>query len=116
MAINPELRLVRSPYEDGEELVAVPALPLDVAFVHMNRADARGNAQFLGPDLYFDDLYCMAAKRRFVSCEELVETSDLAKAGSFHTLPSSSGGRVIETRRADSRLPPATPRRSFQRE
>jgi glutaconate CoA-transferase subunit A len=86
MAINPELRLVRSPYEDGEELVAVPALPLDVAFVHMNRADARGNAQFLGPDLYFDDLYCMAAKRRFVSCEELVETSDLAKAGSFHTL------------------------------
>ena len=58
---------MRSPYADGEELVAVPALPLDVAFVHMNRADARGNAQFLGPDLYFDDLYCMAAKRRFVS-------------------------------------------------
>jgi glutaconate CoA-transferase subunit A len=86
MAINPELRLVRSPYEDAEELVAVPALPLDVAFVHMNRADARGNAQFLGPDLYFDDLYCMAAKRRFVSCEQIVATSDLGKAGSFHTL------------------------------
>jgi glutaconate CoA-transferase subunit A len=52
----------------------------------MNRADARGNAQFLGPDPYFDDLYCMAAKRRFVSCERIVETSDLAKGGSFHTL------------------------------
>jgi len=86
MAINPDLRLVRSPYEDGEELVAVPPLSLDVAFVHMNRADARGNAQFLGPDLYFDDLYCMAAKRRFVSCEAIIETSDLAKGGSFHTL------------------------------
>jgi glutaconate CoA-transferase subunit A len=86
MQINPELRTVRSPYADGEELVAMPALDLDVAFVHMNRADARGNAQYLGPDLYFDDLFCMAAKRRFVSCEKLVETKDLAGEGSLHTL------------------------------
>jgi glutaconate CoA-transferase subunit A len=86
MDINPELKTVRSPYEDGEELVAMPALPLDVAFVHMNRADARGNAQYLGPDFYFDDLYCMAAKRRFVSCEKLVETKDLLAEGSLHTL------------------------------
>ena len=40
----------------------MPALPLDVAFVHANRADARGNAQYLGPDWFFDDLFCMAAK------------------------------------------------------
>ena len=43
MKLNPELRTVRSPYADGEELVAMPALELDVALVHMNRADARGN-------------------------------------------------------------------------
>ena len=86
MRVNPELRTVRSPYEDGEELVAVPALPLDAAFVHMNRADASGNAQFLGPDLYSDDLFLMAAERRFVTCEQLVETRDLMKSGSFHTL------------------------------
>jgi len=86
LRINPELRTVRSPYADGEELIAVPALPLDAAFVHLNRADAQGNAQFLGPDLYFDDLYLMAAKRRFVTCERLVETRDLLKGGSFHTL------------------------------
>ena len=86
MRINPDLRLVRSPYEDGEELVAVPAIHLDVALIHMNRADVRGNGQFLGPDPYFDDLYCMAAKRRFMSCERIVETSDLSKAGSVHTL------------------------------
>jgi glutaconate CoA-transferase subunit A len=86
LRINPELRTVRSPYEDGEELVAVPALPLDAAFVHMNRADASGNAQFLGPDPYFDDLFLMAAERRFVTCEQLVETRDLMKSGSFHTL------------------------------
>jgi acyl CoA:acetate/3-ketoacid CoA transferase alpha subunit len=86
LRINPELRLVRSPYADGEELVAMPAIPLDVALVHVNRADARGNGQFLGPDPYFDDLFCMAARRRFVSCEKVVETADLLKGGSPHTL------------------------------
>jgi glutaconate CoA-transferase subunit A len=86
MRLNPELRTVRSPYADAEDLVAMPALELDVALVHMNRADARGNAQFLGPDLYFDDLFCMAAKKRFVSCERIVPTEDFLKAGSVHTL------------------------------
>ncbi len=86
MRINPELRTVRSPYEDGEELVAMPAIHLDAALIHMNRADARGNGQFLGPDPYFDDLFCMAAKRRFMSCERIVETADLPKGGSVHTL------------------------------
>jgi len=81
------LRTVRSPYDDEEELVAMPALRLDAAFVHLNRADARGNAQFLGPDLYFDDLFLGAAQgRRFVSCERVVATSDLLDEGSFHTL------------------------------
>lgn len=84
--IHPGLRTVRSPYEDGEELVAVPALALDAALIHMNRADASGNGQFLGPDLYFDDLFCMAARRRFMSCERIVPTRDLLAEGSIHTL------------------------------
>ncbi len=83
---NPDLKLVKSPYADGEELVAVPALELDVALIHMNRADAAGNGQFLGPDLYFDDLFCGAAKRRFMSCEKIVPTKDLTSEGSVHTL------------------------------
>lgn len=84
--INPELKLVQSPYEDGEELVAMPALELDVAFIHMNRADLRGNGQWLGPDFYFDDLYCMAAKQRFMTCEKIVATEDFQKEGSLHTM------------------------------
>jgi glutaconate CoA-transferase, subunit A len=86
-----EIRTVVSPYVDpetgaAEELVAMPALRLDVALVHQNRADAGGNAQFLGPDLYFDDLMCQAAQRAFVTCERLVDTGDLLKEGSHHTL------------------------------
>jgi glutaconate CoA-transferase, subunit A len=73
MRVNPELRTVRDPYGD-EELVAMPALNLDVALVHMNRADRHGNAQYLGPDPYFDDLFCLAAKRRYVSTEQIVDS------------------------------------------
>jgi glutaconate CoA-transferase subunit A len=88
MDVNPGLRTVRSPYDDGEELLAVPAIRLDAAFVHLNRADPRGNAQFLGPDLYFDDLYLGACEpgRRFVSCERVVATEELLTEGTFHTL------------------------------
>ncbi|MSO58658.1 MAG: CoA transferase subunit A [Thermoleophilia bacterium] len=86
LALNPHLRTVRSPYDDGEELVAVPAIRLDVAICHLNRADLGGNAQFLGPDLYFDDLFLGAAARRFVSVEKVVPTAELGAGGSIHTM------------------------------
>lgn len=86
MRVNPQLKLVKSPYEDGEELVAMPAIGLDVALIHMNRADIHGNGQYLGPDPFFDDLICGAAKRRFMSCEKLVPTEELLKEGPVQTL------------------------------
>jgi glutaconate CoA-transferase subunit A len=86
LKFNPHLELVRSPYEDGEELVAMPAIELDVALIHMNRADEAGNGQFLGPDFFFDDLFCLAAQRRFMSCEQIIPTKDLLSEGSIHTL------------------------------
>jgi glutaconate CoA-transferase subunit A len=76
--VNPDLQTVRSPY-GGEELLAVPALHLDAALVHLNRADARGNAAFLGPDLYFDDLFCQAAEKAYLSCERIVPTEELGE-------------------------------------
>ncbi len=65
----------------------MPALELDVALVHANVADAAGNAAFLGPDPYFDDLMAQAAKTAYVSCERVVATDDLlAEAGCAHAL------------------------------
>ena len=84
MRVNPGLRTIRSPYADGTELVAMPAISLDVAFIHLNRADAHGNGRYLGPDPYFDDLFCLAAKRRFVTCERL--ETDLFDSGPPQTL------------------------------
>ena len=85
LRVNPHLRMVDSPYDD-ESLVAMPALRLDAALVHLNRADARGNAQFLGPDPYFDDLFCMAAQHAYVSCERIVSTEELTTGSSVQTL------------------------------
>lgn len=81
-----DIRTVRSPYDDGEELVAMPALPLDVALVHMNRGDRGGTGQYLGIDPYFDDLFCLAAKRRFLSVERIVETDDFLSEGPVQSL------------------------------
>jgi glutaconate CoA-transferase subunit A len=90
LTMNPDLATITSPYPDAdglhEELVAIPAFEIDVSLVHMNRADAGGNGQFLGPDLYFDDLFAKAAKRTFLSCEKVVPTEDLLDEGTFHTL------------------------------
>ncbi|HEY7439427.1 MAG TPA: CoA-transferase [Acidimicrobiia bacterium] len=86
LARQAEIRTVTSPYDDGEELVAAPALELDVALVHMHRGDARGNGQYLNVDPYFDDLVCMAAKRRFMSVERIVATEDLRGAAPVQSL------------------------------
>lgn len=83
---DPSLRSVVSPYDDAEELVAVPALKLDVALVHLNRADRHGNAQYLGTDPYFDDLFCLAADRAYVSVERIVDTAGLTVEAPVQTL------------------------------
>lgn len=85
LAASPRIKTIASPYSD-DVYVAVPALNLDVALVHVNRADSGGNGQFLGPDPYFDDLMTMAAARSILSAEKIVPTADLLAEGSFHTL------------------------------
>ena len=81
MRLNPALKTVTSPYPDGEVLVAMPALNLDVALIHMHRGDRGGSGQCLGIDPYFDDLMCMAAQKRFMSVEKLVDTDQFLRAG-----------------------------------
>ncbi|HEX6310199.1 MAG TPA: CoA-transferase [Acidimicrobiia bacterium] len=88
---HPHLRTVRSPYPgpdgaEGEELVAAPAIDLDVAVVHLNRSDARGSGQFLGVDPYMDDLMLRAATTGFVSAEKVVPTEDLMREGPVESL------------------------------
>lgn len=85
-----ELKTVTSPYPDesgaAETLIAMPALNLDAALVHLNIGDAHGNAAYTGVDPYFDDLYCTAAEKRYVSVERVVETDELVKSVPLQSL------------------------------
>ena len=97
LTLNPDLRLVRSPYGAGSpfvhdpadadvELVAMPALHLDAAVVHTNRADSAGNGQILAPDAFFDPLFLGAADRRFLTTERMVENGTLTDEGPIATV------------------------------
>jgi glutaconate CoA-transferase subunit A len=72
---------VHDPADADVELVAMPALHLDAALVHTNRADTAGNGQILGPDAFFDPLFLGAADRRFVTTERVVDNGTLTDEG-----------------------------------
>ncbi len=86
LRVNPSLRTVTSPYDDGEELDAMPALRLDAALVHVNRADANGSGQILGPDPFFDELFLGAAERRFVTTERIIDAERFTSEGPLQTM------------------------------
>ena len=64
----------------------MPALRLDAAIVHVNRADANGSGQILGPDPFFDEVFLGAAERRFVTTERIVDTEQFASEGPLQTM------------------------------
>ncbi|MFT3791226.1 MAG: CoA-transferase [Rudaea sp.] len=73
LARNPRLKTVASPYADGEVYVAMPALELDAALLHVNAADRLGNTLLRGHDVFFDHLFARAAKHVIVSAESVHE-------------------------------------------
>jgi glutaconate CoA-transferase subunit A len=89
MAFNPNFKTVKSPYEDGETLLAMPALKLDAALIHVSRADRLGNTQTDGPDPYFDGLFARAAERCYVTTEKLVDRMD-------HSYPETARSNLFE--------------------
>jgi glutaconate CoA-transferase subunit A len=93
---NPQIKLVDSPYDD-KEWVAMPALSLDASLLHVDRADSRGVCQIAGPDHYMDDWFARAARKTYVSCEELVpgsHFSDPAQARSVFWERAATAGVV----------------------
>lgn len=87
MTYNAGLKTVTSPYGDGEVLLAMPALKLDAALLHVDCADVLGNTQIHGPDPFFDDLFARAAAQCFVSCEQLSERLDRTHADGAKSSP-----------------------------
>src|SRR5512135_2867729 len=68
---NPQIRRVVDPYS-GREVIVVPPLNPDVAVVHVQRADAQGNAHLWGI-LGEQKEAAFAAKRVILTAEEIVD-------------------------------------------
>ena len=91
-----DLKVIDSPYDD-KEWVAMPALKLDAALIHADKADVRGVCQIAGPDFYMDDWFARAAAKTYVSVDEIVETdyfNDAAQARLVHWERSATTGVV----------------------
>jgi glutaconate CoA-transferase, subunit A len=72
-AANPHIKRVTDPYS-GREVITVPALNPDVAIVHVQRADANGNAHLWGIVGEQKEV-AFAAKKVILTAEEIVAES-----------------------------------------
>ena len=72
-AVNPSIKRIPDPY-GGADLIAVPALNPDVAIVHVQRADANGNAHLWGI-IGEQKEAAFAAKKVILTAEEIVDES-----------------------------------------
>jgi glutaconate CoA-transferase, subunit A len=73
LAANPLIKLIDDPYGTGK-IAVVPPLSPDVAILHAQRADAKGNTQLWGL-LGMQKEIAFAAKHVIVVVEELVDES-----------------------------------------
>ncbi len=70
---NPNIKRIADPY-GGKDVIVVPALNPDVAIVHVQRADANGNAHLWGI-IGEQKEAAFAAKKVIVTAEEIVDES-----------------------------------------
>lgn len=70
--VNPNIKEITCPFT-GEKLAAVPAIKPDVAVVHAQKADRKGNVLFEGI-VGVQKHAVLAAKRSIITVEEIVDT------------------------------------------
>ncbi len=85
---------MRCPFTD-QLLVAVPALVPDVALIHVQTADAAGNAQVEGP-VYMDVEYARAAETVIVTAEEIVPGEAIVRTADRTLIPGFVVDAVVE--------------------
>jgi glutaconate CoA-transferase subunit A len=74
--LRPDVKTVIDPYS-GEELIAFPAIEIDVAIIHALQADPDGNA-LIGGNPGVDEELALVADRVIVTAEEIVGSLDRA--------------------------------------
>ncbi|MEO0130896.1 MAG: CoA-transferase [candidate division WOR-3 bacterium] len=70
-------KIVECPFTK-RKVVLLPALYLDVGFIHVHRADKYGNCQIDGISGFAFE-FARACKRLIISCEELIDNEEIRK-------------------------------------
>jgi glutaconate CoA-transferase subunit A len=92
--LGDEVRTMICPFT-GEQLVLLPALNPDVALIHVQRADAYGNAQLDG--LQFMDIdIAMAARRVILTTERIISNDQIRRAPDHTRIPFFTVDAVVE--------------------
>jgi glutaconate CoA-transferase subunit A len=92
--LGDQVKEVECPFT-GEHLLALPALNPDVALIHVQRADAYGNAQMDG--LQFMDIdIAMAANRVILTTERIVSNDQIRRAPDQTRIPFFTVDAVVE--------------------
>ena len=94
LTYNRTIKVIADPYE-GKPIALVPAAHPDVVIIHVQRADARGNAQILG-FLANDENKARAAKHTIITCETIVSTDEIRKLPNLTVVPSYCVDAVVE--------------------
>ena len=75
--VNPELKEFQDPIK-GENLIAVPAIHIDIAFLHAGYADPYGNIQYVGSS-FSDVVIYEASEKCVVQVEKIIPNEFIRK-------------------------------------
>ena len=92
--VNPAIKVFTDPIK-GETLLAIPAIDIDIAFLHAAVSDAYGNVQYVG-HAYGDRAIYAAADATFVQIEQVVANEEIRKDPLRTVIPGADG--VIRAR------------------
>jgi glutaconate CoA-transferase subunit A len=88
---------LRDPYSE-QDVVVVPAIVPDVALIHVQEADAEGNARIWG-STFEDTLMARAARRVILTAERIVDRAVLAGDPARTSIPGFLVDAVVEAPR-----------------
>jgi glutaconate CoA-transferase subunit A len=87
--INPNIKVFKDPC-NGETLLAIPAINIDVAFLHAATSDIYGNVQYVGHGFGDRAIYA-ASDLTFVQVEKIVSNEEIRKDPLRTAIPGADG-------------------------
>ena len=94
LTYNKDIKVIDDPFGSGP-IALVPPITPDVAFIHVTRADRKGNAQIFGFSANAENL-ARCAKYTVITCEHLVSTEEICETPNLTIIPQYAVDAVVE--------------------